>query len=283
MAGPLLERCLGRIGTARQLRRTCSRSRPSPARTFSRIDLSTRRIGARMARVLGIDFGTRRIGAAVSDPRRLIATPLEVYERRDPAQDARHYRALVRRARGGPRRRRPAAAYRRARGDLGGPGPLLGGLAGGGDGRPGHVLRRAVHHRRGRGSPHRGRAEAAAGERGSATCSRRRSSSRTSSTPAARPPKPPRLPWPTRSRGTIREHAHRRLRGPGTPRRPTPRRARRAGIRDRAVAGPRRGAGRARHRARDRRRARRRFARRACPPSIACCIASGSTARPGSR
>ncbi len=48
-----------------------------------------------MTRVLGIDFGTRRIGAAVSDPRRLIATPLEVYQRRDPIQDARHYRALV--------------------------------------------------------------------------------------------------------------------------------------------------------------------------------------------
>jgi len=48
-----------------------------------------------MARVLGIDFGTRRVGAAVSDPRRAIATPLEVYERRDPAQDARHYRTLV--------------------------------------------------------------------------------------------------------------------------------------------------------------------------------------------
>src|SRR5579875_1147665 len=47
------------------------------------------------ARVLGIDFGTRRVGAAVSDPRRKIATPLEVYERRDAAQDARHYRALV--------------------------------------------------------------------------------------------------------------------------------------------------------------------------------------------
>ena len=48
-----------------------------------------------MTRVLGIDFGTRRVGAAVSDPRRLIATPLEVYQRRDPIQDARHYRALV--------------------------------------------------------------------------------------------------------------------------------------------------------------------------------------------
>ena len=48
-----------------------------------------------MTRVLGIDFGTRRVGAAVSDPRRKIATPLEVHERKDQAQDARHYRKLV--------------------------------------------------------------------------------------------------------------------------------------------------------------------------------------------
>jgi putative Holliday junction resolvase len=48
-----------------------------------------------MNRVLGIDFGTRRVGAAVSDPRRKIATPLEVYERKDQAQDARHYRKVV--------------------------------------------------------------------------------------------------------------------------------------------------------------------------------------------
>jgi putative Holliday junction resolvase len=48
-----------------------------------------------MGRLLGLDFGTRRIGAAVSDPRRQIATPLEVYERRDPSADARHYVALV--------------------------------------------------------------------------------------------------------------------------------------------------------------------------------------------
>jgi putative Holliday junction resolvase len=48
-----------------------------------------------MTRVLGIDFGTRRVGAAVSDPRRKIATPLEVYERRDPTQDARHYRKVA--------------------------------------------------------------------------------------------------------------------------------------------------------------------------------------------
>lgn len=49
-----------------------------------------------MACILGLDFGTKRVGAAVSDSRRLIATPLEVYERRDPNQDGRHYQALVR-------------------------------------------------------------------------------------------------------------------------------------------------------------------------------------------
>ncbi len=48
-----------------------------------------------MPRTLGLDFGTRRVGAAVSDPRRMIATPLEVHERNDPTGDARHYRRLV--------------------------------------------------------------------------------------------------------------------------------------------------------------------------------------------
>ncbi|AMV40117.1 Holliday junction resolvase RuvX [Planctomyces sp. SH-PL62] len=48
-----------------------------------------------MGRVLGIDFGVKRVGAAISDPGGSIATPLEVYERRDPAQDARHYKQLV--------------------------------------------------------------------------------------------------------------------------------------------------------------------------------------------
>jgi putative Holliday junction resolvase len=48
-----------------------------------------------MGRVLGLDFGTRRVGAAVSDPRRSIATPLEVYERRGPERDARHYQDVV--------------------------------------------------------------------------------------------------------------------------------------------------------------------------------------------
>ena len=46
-------------------------------------------------RILGLDFGTRRVGAALSDPRRVIATPLEVYVRRDPRQDAAHYRAIA--------------------------------------------------------------------------------------------------------------------------------------------------------------------------------------------
>ena len=48
-----------------------------------------------MTRILGIDFGTRRVGAAVSDPGRSIAFPLEIYERRGVDADARHYRELV--------------------------------------------------------------------------------------------------------------------------------------------------------------------------------------------
>lgn len=48
-----------------------------------------------MPRILGLDFGTRRIGAALSDPRGLIASPLEVYERKGPKMDAEHYRRLV--------------------------------------------------------------------------------------------------------------------------------------------------------------------------------------------
>lgn len=48
-----------------------------------------------MGRVLGIDFGVKRVGAAVSDPGRSIATPLEVYERKDQARDARHYKKLA--------------------------------------------------------------------------------------------------------------------------------------------------------------------------------------------
>ena len=46
-------------------------------------------------RILGIDFGLKRIGAALSDPSRRFASPLEVYERRNDRLDARHYRELA--------------------------------------------------------------------------------------------------------------------------------------------------------------------------------------------
>lgn len=49
-----------------------------------------------MGRILGLDFGLRRVGAAISDPTGSIASPLEMYERRGLAQDARHYAELVR-------------------------------------------------------------------------------------------------------------------------------------------------------------------------------------------
>src|SRR5262245_33795664 len=49
-----------------------------------------------MTRILGLDFGTRRVGAALSDPGRTIAFPLEVYALRGPEPDARHYREVVR-------------------------------------------------------------------------------------------------------------------------------------------------------------------------------------------
>ncbi len=46
-------------------------------------------------RVAGIDFGTVRIGIALSDPDRKIASPIENYTRRSPAQDAERFRRLV--------------------------------------------------------------------------------------------------------------------------------------------------------------------------------------------
>ena len=49
-----------------------------------------------MTRILGLDYGTRRVGAALSDPARTIAFPLEIHERCGLDSDARHYRELVR-------------------------------------------------------------------------------------------------------------------------------------------------------------------------------------------
>lgn len=51
---------------------------------------------ATSGRILALDFGTRRIGAALSDPDRRMAFPLEQYDRRTPERDAAHYRELVR-------------------------------------------------------------------------------------------------------------------------------------------------------------------------------------------
>lgn len=47
-------------------------------------------------RLLGLDVGDRRIGVAVSDPTGSLATPVEVYHRRDRASDVRHVLTLVR-------------------------------------------------------------------------------------------------------------------------------------------------------------------------------------------
>jgi putative Holliday junction resolvase len=46
-------------------------------------------------RIAGIDFGTVRIGIALSDPERTIASPVESYTRRGPAEDARRMQRLV--------------------------------------------------------------------------------------------------------------------------------------------------------------------------------------------
>jgi putative holliday junction resolvase len=48
-----------------------------------------------MTRILALDFGTRRVGAAICDAEHTMAFPLEVYDRKGPDHDARHYRDLV--------------------------------------------------------------------------------------------------------------------------------------------------------------------------------------------
>jgi len=47
-------------------------------------------------RLLGVDYGTVRVGLAVSDPDRIIASPLATYTRRDVEADANYFRDLVR-------------------------------------------------------------------------------------------------------------------------------------------------------------------------------------------
>jgi putative Holliday junction resolvase len=46
-------------------------------------------------RIAGIDYGHVRIGIAVSDPGRVIASPLETYVRRGETLDAERFRSLV--------------------------------------------------------------------------------------------------------------------------------------------------------------------------------------------
>lgn len=48
-------------------------------------------------RLLGVDYGTVRIGLAVCDPDRRLASPLELYQRRDAERDADYLRQVVRR------------------------------------------------------------------------------------------------------------------------------------------------------------------------------------------
>lgn len=50
-------------------------------------------------RLLGVDYGTVRIGLAISDPDRIIASPLETYARRSLADDAEYFAKLVPRER----------------------------------------------------------------------------------------------------------------------------------------------------------------------------------------
>lgn len=48
-------------------------------------------------RLLGVDFGTVRVGLAVTDPQRIIASPLLTYERRALEHDATFFRQVVQR------------------------------------------------------------------------------------------------------------------------------------------------------------------------------------------
>jgi putative Holliday junction resolvase len=45
--------------------------------------------------LLGVDFGTVRVGIAVSDPDRIVASPLETYSRRSADIDADHFRRIA--------------------------------------------------------------------------------------------------------------------------------------------------------------------------------------------
>lgn len=46
-------------------------------------------------RLLGIDTGTVRVGLAVSDPDRILASPLDTYTRQNPDADAEYFQRIV--------------------------------------------------------------------------------------------------------------------------------------------------------------------------------------------
>jgi putative Holliday junction resolvase len=46
-------------------------------------------------RLLGVDYGTVRVGLAISDPDRILASPLATYTRRDTDADAAFFKQLV--------------------------------------------------------------------------------------------------------------------------------------------------------------------------------------------
>ncbi len=48
-----------------------------------------------MGRLLGIDTGTVRVGLAVSDPDRILASPLDTYTRQNPDADAEYFQRIV--------------------------------------------------------------------------------------------------------------------------------------------------------------------------------------------
>ena len=49
----------------------------------------------RQGRLAGIDYGTVRIGVAVTDPDQRLASPLEIYARRNAAADAAWFQTLA--------------------------------------------------------------------------------------------------------------------------------------------------------------------------------------------
>ena len=48
-----------------------------------------------LGRVAGIDYGTVRVGIAITDPDRMLASPLENYTRRNEFKDTEYFRQLV--------------------------------------------------------------------------------------------------------------------------------------------------------------------------------------------